>query len=385
MSIKEICSTDKCTGCCTCYNLCPKQCITMTENEFGFITPKIDKDKCIECSLCIKSCPANNESKFYKPEEAYAVWNLNDEDRAESSSGGPAVVFSRKIIRNGGSVFASRYDKKLNLENKLIELDEEVDYIKGSKYFQSYIGDSYKKVKEKLDENKKVLFIGTPCQVDGLNFFLKKEYENLVTVDFICHGVPPMRYFKEYISELEKKFKKNITDVKFRGKDDYKLAVYSGDKKIYLRDCNEDLYYLGFIRGLYHRQSCHTCKYAQVNRISDLTVGDFWGLEDLNLKERGVERAAVVFPNTDKGKKFFETCKENLFSVKRSIEELRVKNEQLRHPIRVHEKDELFKTYYTKYGFKKAANKCLRRIIITRKIKSKIKAVLGIFIKKYRK
>ena len=127
MSIKEICSTDKCTGCCTCYNLCPKQCITMTENEFGFITPKIDKDKCIECSLCIKSCPANNESKFYKPEEAYAVWNLNDEDRAESSSGGPAVVFSRKIIRNGGSVFASRYDKKLNLENKLIELDEEVD------------------------------------------------------------------------------------------------------------------------------------------------------------------------------------------------------------------------------------------------------------------
>lgn len=384
MSINEVCSEDRCTGCCTCYNVCPKECITMTENELGRIMPKIDTQKCVGCSLCVKSCPANNKSQFNKPEEAYAVWNLDNIDREESSSGGAATVFARKIINDGGVVFGSKYDKELNLKNQIVTSDKDIDSLKGSKYFQSHIGNSYTKLKENLDQDKKVLFIGTPCQVDGLNFFLKKKYENLVSVDFICHGVPPSKYFREHMSALKNKIKSNITDVKFRGKDDFKFAVYSGDKKVYLRNCSVDLYYLGFLKGLYHRDCCYKCKYAGINRVSDITIGDFWGLEDLNLKDRGVERVSVVLPNTDKGKEFFENCNEKLFSVKRSVEEIVGKNEQLRHPTAVHEKGEMFKKYYVKYGFEKAAMKCLRSMIIIRKIKLKIKAILGIFIKKYR-
>lgn len=211
-----------------------------------------------------------------------------------------------------------------------------------------------------------------------MKFFLKEEYENLITVDLVCHGVPPMKYLREHIEAINKRLKKDITDVRFRGKYDEKLTLFSDEKLIYLRELGSDPYFRGFYGGLTCRESCYHCKYARPERIGDITIGDFWGLEDLNLQDRGVERASLVLINTEKGEKFFKECEEDLFSVKRTLEEAINTHVQMNVPTAREKHRDEFEKYYVTDGFEKAINKCIGRRIFLRRIKLKLKSVLGI-------
>ena len=182
-----------CTGCFACSNICPKDAITLPENNEGFYNPVIDEDKCINCSLCDKTCPRVEEKQYHTMQKAYYGWVNDLEVRKNSSSGGIFNLLSSKILKEGGVVYGAsfNYDGILRLECHSTD-EVSIQELQRSKYVQSHIGYAFRKIKENLIEGRKVLFCGTPCQVDGLKSFLRKEYTNLITVDFVCHGVPSM-------------------------------------------------------------------------------------------------------------------------------------------------------------------------------------------------
>ena len=191
-----------CCGCSACLNVCPKACITMLADEEGFLYPKVDKTICIDCGLCEKVCPfmANLDAK--RPIRSYAAINPNEQERYNSSSGGIFTMLMRETLNRGGVVFGAAFDKKWNVHHIAIESIEEMPLLQGSKYVQSYVGDCYRDAKDFLREGRDVLFSGTSCQIAGLRQYLRKDYENLTTVDVICHGVPSPRVWSAYLSSL---------------------------------------------------------------------------------------------------------------------------------------------------------------------------------------
>lgn len=385
MSKKVICASEECTGCCACYNICPKNCITMEENELGHIIPIIDEDTCINCNLCSNMCPVNKKVEARISKDAYVVWNLDESDRVNSASGGAASVFSRYFIENNGVVFGCKIDEDLNILHGCAERVSEIEIFKGSKYVQSYIGNAYKEAKKKLEANINVIFFGTPCQIAGLNNYLSKEYKNLTTIDIVCHGVPPKKYLKEHIENINKNNKKKITNVTFRGKYNFLFTAYSNDYIIYQNSNWEDIYFRGFTYGLYHRDCCYKCKYSNPKRVSDLTIGDFHGLgKKVKFDNKGVEKVSLLMINTPKGEKLFEECKGMLFYEKRTVEEAVAGNAQLKRPSRRHENVDKFRKLYLKYGFEKSAKKCLSKeinLVIYNKAKGKIKSKVKSIIK----
>ena len=368
-----ICKKEDCTGCAACYNSCPKQCITMKEDAYGYLYPEIDKEKCIDCGLCRKKCAAVNEIELKTPQETYASWSLEKEDKGTCTSGGMATVFSRKIIKNGGIVYGAVWNKDASVCHQRVETLEDIDKLKGSKYVHSYIGDSYRKIKQDLEEQKQVLFIGTPCQVAGLKTYLGKEYEGLYVVDLICHGVPSQKFLKEYIrGKLKKSIE--IDKIMFRTPEGFRLAVVNKGKTENEEPAVECLYFMGFLKGLFYRENCYHCNYAQSKRCSDITIGDFWGLGAMEeFKNERKDSISVTLINTEKGKILFEICKENLFSEKRKLEEAVNGNSQLRHPSQKHKNYRVFREQYIVKGFRGAARKALRKEIIMAPVKRVVK------------
>lgn len=191
-----------CCGCNACVQHCPKSCITMQEDEEGFLYPIVDQEVCIDCGLCEKVCPVLNQGEERKPLQVYAANNTNEEIRMQSSSGGVFTLLAETIIQEGGVVFGARFNDDWEVIHDYTETQEGLATFRGSKYVQSRIGDSYCQAEQFLKKGRKVLFSGTPCQIAGLNLFLRKEYNNLLTVDFICHGVPSPGVWKSYLEEL---------------------------------------------------------------------------------------------------------------------------------------------------------------------------------------
>ena len=278
----EIKSKEDCCGCYACYNICPKQCITMKTDNEGFWYPKIDKNKCINCNLCEKVCPIINPVKRVDSKKiAYASMNKDEQVRMKSSSGGIFSILAEYIIKNNGVVYGAGFDEDFNIKHKRILYSTDLDLLRGSKYVQSSIGDIYKQVKNDLENNNPVLFTGTPCQVEGLRSYLRKEYVNLITMDFICHGVPSPLVWEKYLKKMKKSKQENIKNIYFRNKDiGWKLFSLKiiFDKRIYSNDLNNDLFMKGFLQDVYLRPSCYNCKFKKINRISDITVADFFCL-----------------------------------------------------------------------------------------------------------
>ena len=341
----NICDRNKCAACYTCYNICPKNCISFNTDEFGIDFPVIDNKKCIGCNLCIKTCPANNNSSFNNPKNAYATWSLDNEDRKTSASGGLASVLYNQIISEGGIAYGVCMDNDFNLNFKRAINKEELRGFKGSKYVHAFVNDSFTKVKEDLKNNKKVLFIGTPCQIDALKFYLGKEYESLYTADLICHGTPPITYLKEYIDVIKREENINPNKILFREDNEFNfiLCKDSIENRLYNKSGLYDEYIQGFLSALFYRECCYSCKYATNKRVSDITIGDFWGLglkEPFNYPYTGSISLALV--NTDKGQDILNRSKDKLFIEKRSLEEAIEGNEQLNHPSKCHKKHNLF-------------------------------------------
>lgn len=369
MDSLKICDENSCLGCCACINICPKDAISMVENMYGSTIPKVNMEKCIVCNSCINVCPNNKNTEKSRSDYAYAVWSKNDEDITYSSSGGAAAVFSRFILRNNGIVFGAVFNdstvKHIRVDNEL-----ELYKLRGSKYVQSQVGMVYRLVKKEVMDNTLVLFIGTPCQIAGLQNYLGKQYENLVTIDLICHGTPPKRYLQEYINNV---IKKNDVwnNVTFRGEKDFFLTVLNDNHILYQCKADEDLYFKAFLDGLIFRENCYQCKYACIDRVSDITIGDFWGLDKTKLSHPYTGKVSLVLLNSYKGKRLFNCCKEEFVWEKRNISEaLNPQQGNLMQPSTKHIDRQIFIDNYNQIGFVKAVKKTrVGKIIRNERIK----------------
>jgi len=356
----QICKKNECTGCGACYNVCPKKCIELKEDEEGVIRPDINEEKCIHCNICVKTCPENNKIEFYTPTKVYAAWSLDDDIRKQSSSGGIAYEIYKYIVSNGGLAVGTKFNENMILEHTIANNLEEIQSFKGSKYVQSSIGDIYNKIKQNLKLNKKVVFVGTPCQVSGLKSFVKNiDTKNLITIDLVCHGVPPIKYFKDYLKYLE--IDLNIDNVSFRGINNWNFTAYKNNDIIYKKHNKEDLYYKSFLKGLFYRPNCYQCKYARRERIADITLGDFWGIgKNIEFNYDIKDGVSLILVNTAKGNDLIEEIKSKLFIEERTIEEACLENKQLNYPSPKHEKTDEYKKLYKENGFKVAIEKTIK-------------------------
>lgn len=348
--IIDICDNLECTGCFACMNICPVNAITITKDKLKKTMPQINSNLCISCKLCKKVCPVNNFPNLNKSMRAYAAWSKDKIDQQLSSSGGIATVFSKFIIQNNGTVFGSAYIDNKN-QYFCVENASDIEKLRGSKYVQSDIEYIYRVVKKKLEEGKKSLFIGTPCLVSGLKAYLMKDYDKLLTVDLICHGMPPQDYLIEHINFVTGS--KDWSNVTFRGKYDYYLTVWDKENNIiYQQDKRCDEYLAAFMSSINLRDNCYRCKYSSSKRVSDITIGDFWGLDKDLLNNKYNGKISLILINSDKGYTFFKQCRDDLIWEERPLREA-FNDEQsaLIHPPKISKERMWFEKKYPQMGF----------------------------------
>lgn len=291
-----------CSGCNACAEACPKHCIEMIPDKKGFLYPKVDTSTCIDCGVCTKVCPFEDGNiHLYTPLTAYAAWNKDREQYLASSSGGAAQVFSSYIINQGGVVYGCTSDD-MRIRHIRVDALSDLHKLQGSKYVQSDVRGLFSKVKADLKAGKPVLFIGTPCQIAGLKNYIKQIPEHLYLVDLICHGVPSQQMLNEHIAHVLNG--RTAKQISFRKGELFRLEITPKCGAVYFAGSYEDKYYRAFYNGMSYRESCYRCPFARKERASDITIGDFWGLQNaaslpLN-KEEGI---SVMLPLTEKGNK----------------------------------------------------------------------------------
>lgn len=348
----------ECCGCNACAEICPKHCIRMTEDAKGFLYPKVDSATCIECGACEKVCPLNTSNlSLKKPLKAFAAWNKNHQEHLTSSSGGAAYILSSYILDKGGVVYGCTSDG-IDIRHIRVENHSDLTKLQGSKYVQSNVCGLFKDVKNDLKSGKPVLFIGTPCQVAGLKNYIKHIPEHLYLVDLICHGVPSKKMLHEHISHVAKERK--VQYISFRKGVDYRLSV-KADKFSYEVSLWEtpykDLYLKGFFEGMISRPSCYQCPFACPLRVSDITIGDFWGLKNAELLPKETkDGVSLLLPMTDKGLNLIHAVEDNMYICKRSVDEAVNGNSQLRHPSLQGRRSRLFNILYPILSFDTAMN-----------------------------
>lgn len=309
---------ETCCGCGACEQICPKNAIELKPDEEGFLYPVLNKSLCVECGLCEKACAYEKNLKLNEPIGVYAVQNKSEEKLLKSSSGGVFSAIADYITSTDGAVAGCIFDENFKAIHIISQDEAEIAKMRGSKYVQSEIGGAYKATKAFLENGKKVLFTGTPCQIDGLKGFLQKDYENLFTVDLICHGVPSPMLLQEYLKEEGKKG--NVTDLKFRNKErngwcsqgSITYCVNDKSKTKTITPFKDSYYNLYYLENCVSRLSCYSCPYATDKRVADITIGDYWNIDEkLNYNEfkNGM---SVVLVNTPRGKELFEKIKNNL-------------------------------------------------------------------------
>lgn len=362
-----ICSKNKCTGCFGCVNVCPKNAINMEEDEFGNVYPKIDSKKCINCELCKKICPSLNQNKlnFKLPTKTYAMYSKNNDTRTKSTSGGVATVISKYIIEHNGVVYgAGNLLDNNSFDFYRVNRVEDLYKIQNSKYVHCYIKDKYRRVKEDLENKKTVVFIGTPCQIAGLKLFLMKDYEKLITIDIICHGVPSQKLLFEDLYNNFKIYPDSFEYITFRDSNGFHINIYetTEDYKtknvILSKYANLDDYYRNFLRGNTYRENCYECYYAKKERISDITIGDFWGLsKDSKIYDDVYKGISSVMVSTKKGQNLINKVFNLFISEERTYEEVCLHNEQLNSPTKKTKQYYIYKNNYALKGYKKTFKK----------------------------
>ena len=403
-----------CCGCLSCVQRCPKQCISIYEDEEGFLYPKVDNSICIDCGLCEQVCPVLNQAEERKPIEVFAAKNTNEEIRKESSSGGIFTLLAEQTIDYGGVVFGVKWNEHFEAVHAYTETKEGLADFRGSKYVQSQTGDTFKQTEQFLKQGRQVLYSGTPCQIAALKLYLKKEYDNLLTVDIICHGTPSPGVFRWYLSEelqmtaarqnnkklelsnpstitsiakadiLAKEQGFKIKDIRFRDKQfgwkkySFVLTLESlssiQNKEISISSpINENTFLRGFLRDIYLRPSCYACPSKSGKSRSDITLADYWGIQSIMPElddDRGVSAITI---NSTKGQNALHSTDAELYTA--PYEDLCAKNPSLLHSCKIPEKRETF-FKFTKKNFFNHINRLLKVSLIQR-IKWRLYTYIG--------
>lgn len=313
----ELIEKEKCCGCSSCASVCIKGALRMKEDEEGFLFPSVNTKLCVKCGACVAACPVINGNNFTETEpKTYAAACMQDDLLCQCSSGGVFALLAKQILNQNGCVFGAAFTEQMVVEHICVEHENELRPLFGSKYVQSSIGSSYIRCKNELQKNRPVLFTGTPCQVAGLKQFLKREYDNLLTMEVICHGVPSPKILKKYIVSKEKKTGMGMVDFCFRSKktgwEDYSVEYKYEDGSIESVMHHDDLYNRVFLSNLALRKSCYTCDFKNGKSGADITCGDFWGIQSVAPEMYSDKGVSLVLCHSGKGKVAFDKISSEL-------------------------------------------------------------------------
>lgn len=309
----------KCTGCTACISVCPQKCLEMRDGEGGFLFPmQIGAENCIGCGLCNQACPILvSRPHLTENTRVYAVYSQDTEERLASSSGGVFSLFARDVLSADGIVYGASYDRDFRVHHIAITETADLYRLRGAKYAQSDMNGIFSNVQKNLMENRNVLFTGTPCQVAGLKAFLKRDYANLITIDFVCHGVPSPTAWIAYVQFRAKLDNKGIlpTSINLRSKSTgwsqyaYSIVFEYADGEKYSAESSHDLFMQLFIDNYINRKSCEDCQFKGCKRQSDVTLGDFWGIWEIDSDMDDNKGTSLVLTHSKKGEKAFEAVR----------------------------------------------------------------------------
>lgn len=381
-----------CTGCGTCAQICPVHAIDMRASSEGFLYPFIKTDTCVVCNVCEKRCPINQVKKRIliseKPfiqRKSFASITNNDKIRVESSSGGIFTVLAEKILSDGGIVFGAEFDEDFSIHHGWTNRVSGLIRFRGSKYVQSRIESCFIKCKNFLDKGLTVLFTGTPCQIAGLRSFLNNDYNNLFCVDLICHGVPSPLLWQKYIKFIEKKSYSKIAKISFRCKNNgwkmFSLCFTFSDQSEYKEIQTEGMWMCSFNKNVMMRNSCYNCFFKGDNILSDITIGDFWGIEQYVPEKDDDKGYSICYINTKKGESLFDDIQGKIYSSEIKSYNYQKYNAQILYSLPFQKKRENFINCVLNNSFEAAYNKYVKEKKIIR-IYKKIRRDIGKILRK---
>lgn len=300
---------EQCCGCGACEQTCPQRSIVMEQDSEGFLYPRVNKETCINCEKCLHICPQLNiQNTDDHIIGCYAGYAQDTLLRYNSSSGGIFGVIAKLVLEKKGVVYGSAFEKDFSVHHIRIDNISDLPLLQGSKYVHSIMGNTYKQVKNDLDLGIEVLFSGTACQIAGLRHFIGKDYKNLLTIDILCHGVPSPMIWQLYVQKVSRAYKSKIVDVNFRSKEigwkQFALKISFDKKSTYFASHNRDIFMKTFLENVCLRPSCYACIYKNLNRHSDITIGDAWGINKLLPTMDDNKGTSIIITHTDTGEQY---------------------------------------------------------------------------------
>ena len=370
-----------CTGCSACTSICPKNCIELKKNIYGELEPVIDHALCIKCGACRNVCPTIVQPCSNTPDKVFAAKSRDIHICERSTSGGLSMAIAKEILSVGGIVYGTEL---IGLEAKVIRIAEleKVSCIQGSKYLQSHMYDALIQMKKDLLSGKKVVFLGTPCQIAGAKNYLKNYSENLFLVDILCHGAPSQDCFK---SGIELEIQEEVESLKFRENNRYCLNIKTKMGNQISIPYRRSYWFNSFVEALIMREACYLCPYANTNRIGDISIGDFWGLGKAAQTQLDIDSGVnLVLINNPKGAILLDMIRQSVDLEEHKLEEAILYNHPLSAPASVPKNYDKFKELYSKYGGKKALIKAYRKktiFVFIRRLVNKNKKFHNVIIK----
>lgn len=387
MEINMIKISDKteCCGCGACIQICPRKCIDFLEDEEGFSYPSVNLQKCVDCNLCMEVCPIKNRNdRENEMQKTYIAYAVNEQLRNESSSGGIFSLLAEKVINKNGIVFGAAFDDDFLVEHIGVANNLGLKKLRGSKYLQSQSQNCYFETLQYLKKGKIVLYTGTACQIAGLKKYLKMEYDNLITVDILCHGVPSPIVWKRYLNEQEKKFNAKVKEISFRKKSkgwkDFSIEILFNNGEKIEEIFKNNIYMQLFLKNIILRPSCYKCRFKGLNRESDLTIGDCWGVENYMPEMDDDRGTSVIIVHSQKGYSLLKQCDSEIMISEADTDRALPPSADSRKSVPIHEnRSKFFREFKHGNNFEKMSKliKESRVGLFKRSIKWKLRSILN--------